>query len=408
METNSKYWENLRLEFPYLKKNTDGAYFDSAATSHKPQSVIRSVSDFYTNLNSNVHRSSHKNAEKTTVCFESSREIIQRFLGAKNKSEIVFTSGATESINLVASTFVKARLKKNDVILVSEIEHHSNILPWQELAKKEGFVVKKLPVNNDLTFDLERFCDILRREKVRFISVHHVSNISGAVQNIKKLIGEAQNLNIPVLVDGAQAGLHVKLNVASLGCDFYCLSGHKLLGPTGTGVLFIKDEHQKNMPPYKFGGSMVQVARSSGPKWAESPFKFEAGTPNIAGTIGFGEAVEFIQRVGLDKIMQRDSELCDYMQRGLSTISGLKLYGPEKRNMPIFSFNIKGVHHYDLDTLLSQKNIMVRSGELCSQGMMRYLNIDGCIRASLTFYNSFEEIDRFVGAIKECVLFLRK
>mgnify|MGYP001357882035 FL=1 len=189
METNSKYWENLRLEFPYLKKNTDGAYFDSAATSHKPQSVIRSVSDFYTNLNSNVHRSSHKNAEKTTVCFESSREIIQRFLGAKNKSEIVFTSGATESINLVASTFVKARLKKNDVILVSEIEHHSNILPWQELAKKEGFVVKKLPVNNDLTFDLERFCDILRREKVRFISVHHVSNISGAVQNIKKLIG---------------------------------------------------------------------------------------------------------------------------------------------------------------------------------------------------------------------------
>ena len=408
METSSKYWKNLRLEFPYLKKNADGVYFDSAATSHKPQAVIKSVSDFYTNLNSNVHRSSHKNAEKTTVCFESSREIMRKFLGAKNKNEIVFTSGATESINLVASTFVKTRLKKNDVILVSEIEHHSNILPWQELAKKEGLIIKRLPINSDLTFDLEQFHDILRREKVGFISVHHVSNISGAVQNIKKLIREARNLDIPVLVDGAQAGLHVKLNVATLGCDFYCLSGHKLLGPTGTGVLFIKDERQRDMPPYKFGGSMVQTASSSSPKWAESPFKFEAGTPNIAGTIGLREAVEFIQRVGLEKIIQRDSELCSYMQHGLSTIDGLKLYGPEKRSVPIFSFNIKGVHHYDLDTLLSQKNIMVRSGELCSQGTMKYLNIDGCTRASLAFYNSFEEIDRFVGAIKECVLFLKK
>ena len=394
--------------FPCLNRGEEKMiYFDNAATTQKPTVVIDSIADFYTNGYSNIHRSAHNLGFRATQRYENSRGVIRQFISARESDEIIFTSGATESINLVANSFGKNIVNKNDIILVSEIEHHSNMLPWQQLAKEKGAKVKKIPLNKDLTIDVDSMKKVLN-DSVKLVVVHHLSNVTGIMQDIKEIVGVFQELGVPVFVDGAQAPAHIRVDVKDLNCDFYCFSGHKAFGPTGTGVLFVKEEFVKKMSPYKMGGQMVSRASRISPEWAEPPLKFEAGTPNISGIIGLSAAIQFIEGVGMEKITVYEKRLTEYMLDELSQIPELVIYGGQKKAAPIFSFNVAGVHHSDISTLLSENNILVRSGHLCNQGLMNYLNIDGCVRVSLAFYNNLDEIDQFIVVLKKILSFLNK
>ena len=398
---------NSRDFFPYLQNcPSDAIYFDNAATTQKPISVIKKTYDFYAKKNGTVHRSVHELGSYATEQYEEVRLAIQQFISAQHSKEIVFTSGATESINLVASAYKKF-VGPNDVLLVSPVEHHSNLIPWQLLAKERGAIIKKIPLDQDMRVDLKGLKKILSR-RVKLISINHVSNVTGISQDIKALVKEARLFNVPVFVDGAQAAPHVKINVQDLGCDFYCFSGHKMLAPTGTGVLFIRGSFLDSMEPYKTGGQMVSSVGFNDSSWAEPPLKFEAGTPNISGIIGLGEALKFINALEIDSIMEHEKKLETFLGEELEKINGLTLYGGRYRAAPIFSFNVEGVHHYDLATMMSKKNIALRSGHLCNQGIMGLLGIEGCVRASLSFYNNNNEIEAFVRALKHVIKLLRK
>ncbi len=401
--------QNIRNSFPYFnaKKNADVIYFDNAATTHKPNIVIDTISQFYKESNSNIHRSNHNLSFSATEKYENCRNTIRDFIGAKSSSEIIFTSGATESINLVSQTYGDACIKENDVILVSNIEHHSNTIPWHMVAKKNKAIIQEIPVNRDLVIDEKKFQNLLNN-KVKLIALHHISNVSGIKQNIKQLTLLAKKFNIPVLIDGAQAPSHIDINVSELGCDFYCFSGHKIFGPTGTGVLFIASKHLEKLPPYKTGGQMVEIVNPKEFSWSKPPLKFEAGTPNIAGIIGLCEAIKFINKISLNKIHSIENSLMEYVFLKLNSIPGITLYGNNEKTAPIFAFNIDGIHHYDISTILSEENILIRSGHLCNQGLMNFLNIDGCLRASLSFYNSIEEVDIFIDRLKWAVKFLKR
>jgi len=400
--------KNMVSLFPFLNKDSaEMVYFDNAATTQKPTIVIDAIADFYTNGYSNIHRSAHSLGFAATQKYENGRSIVRRFISAKESDEIIFTSGATESINLAANSFGKNIVGKNDTILISEIEHHSNILPWQQLAQEKGATIKNIPLNKDLIIDIEAMKKELN-DSVKLVVIHHLSNVTGIMQNVKDVVDVFRELNIPVFVDGAQAPAHIKIDVSDLNCDFYCFSGHKSFGPTGTGVLFVKNKWVNKMSPYKMGGQMVSKASPISPEWSEPPLKFEAGTPNISGIIGLAAALQFIENVGFEKITLYEEKLKEYMLNELSKISELTIYGDKNQTAPIFSFNINGVHHSDLNTLLSENNILVRSGHLCNQGLMNYLCIDGCVRVSLAFYNSFDEIDKFIFALKKILSFLKK
>jgi len=398
--------KKIRDKFPFFKNN-QGIYFDNAATTQKPNVVIERIINFYKTENSNVHRSLHKTGVHNTEEFEKSREAIKDFIGAESSDEIVFTSGTTDSINIIASSFFKKTLKHGDEILISPIEHHSNILPWQNLIKETGAKIKTIPIKADLTYDYGEIQKLLKRRSVKLLVIHHVSNVTGITQNIKQLIDEATKSAVRVVVDGAQAVAHEKINVKKLGCDFYCFSGHKMFGPTGTGVLFGKKELLSQISPYKFGGGMVKNVGINKSTWLQSPYKFEAGTQNIAGVLGLGKAVEFIQELGIDLIKKIETEIMTCMVEELKTIPGIQIYGDEKRTIPIFSFNIKNIHHYDLTALLAENNVLTRSGHLCNQPLMSYLNIDGCVRVSLAFYNTPEEINCFILTLKKVISFLK-
>ena len=399
--------ENIATLFPFFEKRKKNIiYFDNAATTQKPNVVINSISDFYITSNSNIHRSSHHLGFTATEKYEAARSLIARFISAEKSSEIILTSGATEGINLAANSFGQKNLKKDDVILISEIEHHSNILPWQKLAKESGAVIQKIPLQPDLTIDLNKLKSLFNNS-VKLLVVHHVSNVTGVMQDVKMVVDEAQKFNIPVFVDGAQAPAHIKVDVKNLNCDFYCFSGHKVFGPTGTGVLYVKEKHLINMQPYKVGGQMVSKVSFSKPEWSEFPLKFEAGTPNIAGVIGLAAAIKFLQDIGLDNILDLEKKLIEYMCDKLQEIPGLTIYGSYNRAAPIFSFNVLGIHHSDLDTLFAENNILVRSGHLCNQGLMNYLNIDGCLRVSLAFYNTVKEVDEFILVLKKILSLLK-
>ena len=400
--------KNIKKLFPFFQKGQKGIiYFDNAATTQKPGVVIKSISDFYMAGNSNIHRSSHDLGLTATEKYEAARDLIARFISAEKSSEIILTSGATESINLVANSFGKKTLQKRDVILISEIEHHSNILPWQKLAKESGAVIQKIPLQKDLMIDFDKLCGLLNNS-VKLLVVHHVSNVTGIIQDVKRVTKEAHKFNIPVFVDGAQAPAHIKVDLKGLNCDFYCFSGHKVFGPTGTGVLYVKEKHLINMDPYKLGGQMVSKVSYSAPEWSEAPLKFEAGTPNIAGIIGLASAIKFLQDIGVNKILALEEKLNTYMYNRLCEIPGLTIYGSRNKAAPIFSFNVLGVHHSDLGTLLAENNILVRSGHLCNQGLMNYLNIGGCLRVSLAFYNTLEEINEFMLIFKKILLLLNR
>ena len=401
-------FKNSRNLFPCLiaEKNRKTIYFDNAATTHKPRVVIDKISDFYGSSNSNIHRSAHGMGASATEQYESVRSVVQDFLSAESAEEIVFTSGATDSINLVAHSFGKNFISAGDVILVSPIEHHSNLIPWQMLAKEKNAVIQEIPINQDLTVNLKKLKSLLN-SSVKLLPINHVSNVTGGVQNIKDVVGQAKLFNIPVFVDGAQAAAHINIDVVDLGCDFYCFSGHKVFGPTGTGVLFIKHDYLERLAPYRTGGQMVSKVSFDSSEWGAPPLKFEAGTPNIAGVIGLGEAIKFITTIGILNISKYEMELESYFYEGLKKVPNLSLYAGHKRAAPIFSFNVKGAHHYDIATLLSENNIFVRSGHLCNQTLMNYLGIEGCVRASLSFYNTQKEIDLFIDALKLVFKFLK-
>tara|TARA_B100000902_G_scaffold397767_1_gene462507 strand:- start:706 stop:1941 length:1236 start_codon:yes stop_codon:yes gene_type:complete len=399
----------IRACFPYFDshQNKNSIYFDSAATTHKPRVVIEEVVNYYQNDNSNIHRSMNPLASRATQKYELTRERVRGFIGAKKKTEIVFTSGTTEGINLIAQSYVKTIVKKNDIILISPLEHHSNLVPWQILAQQTGARLKFMSINDDLLINTEALKASLNKQ-VKFIATHHVSNVTGCEQNIKKISQLANTFQIPVLVDGAQAIAHSPVNVSELDCAFYCFSGHKIFGPTGTGVLFGKEKFLENCLPSKFGGGMVSSVEKLKSSWSDLPHKLEAGTPNIAGVIGLGEAISFVQKIGVSNILKHETTLTRKFKELITNINGITIYGDKNKIAPIFTFNVDGLHHYDIASILSEHNIYTRSGHLCSQTLMNHCKVPGAVRASMSIYNSDTEIEQFMLILKKVISFLRK
>jgi len=396
----------IRDHFPFISKYKDGdlIYFDNAATTHKPEAVLNSIANYYTKTNSNIHRSTHSLGSQATLEYELARKTIAKFIGAKSEKEVVFTSGATESINLVADSFVRHQVGEKDVILTTEVEHHSNFLPWQRLCEEKGCTLKTIPFDDNFKLDVSNLQ--LINSNVKFIAIHHVSNVTGCIQNLQELIEAAKKLNIPVLIDGAQAVSHLNINVSDLDCDFYCFSGHKLFGPTGTGVLYGKSEKMQALNPYRVGGGMVSLASLNKSIWEESPMHLESGTPNICGSIALASAVDYLLKIGLDNILKHEMILTEHTRSVLEKIPNIIFYRSSQSYIPIFSFNIQGLHHHDIASLLTENNIYVRSGHLCCQPLMSHLNIDGCLRISLSMYNTVEEINRFGKVLLKIVKFL--
>ena len=397
----------IRNDFPILKRKVNGyplVYFDNAATSQKPSKVIASITDYYENYNSNIHRGVHTVSQEATDAYENARKKIQKHFNAKYSEEIILTSGTTHSINLVANGFTSL-LNSNDEILISELEHHSNIVPWQMMCEKNGAKLKVIPLKDNGELDYESFLKKLsKRTKVVF--VNHVSNALGTINPIKKIISESHKQGAAVLIDGAQASSHLKADLQDLNVDFYTTSAHKLCGPTGIGMLYGKKEWLEKLPPYQGGGEMISEVTFEKTTYAELPNKFEAGTPNIVGAIGFGNALDYLNEVGFEKIESYETELLDYATARLKSIPNLKIYGEAKNKTSVISFNIGELHSYDLGTILDKYGIAVRTGQHCAQPVMDFFGISGTVRASFSFYNTKEEIDYFYESLKKAVAML--
>ncbi|MDB4595390.1 cysteine desulfurase [Flavobacteriaceae bacterium] len=397
----------IRNDFPILKRKVNGyplVYFDNAATSQKPSKVIASITDYYENYNSNIHRGVHTVSQEATDAYENARKKIQKHFNAKYSEEIILTSGTTHSINLVANGFTSL-LNSNDEILISELEHHSNIVPWQMMCEKNGAKLKVIPLKDNGELNYDSFLKKLsKRTKVVF--VNHVSNALGTINPIKKIISESHKHGAAVLIDGAQASSHLKADLQDLNVDFYTTSAHKLCGPTGIGMLYGKKEWLEKLPPYQGGGEMISEVTFEKTTYAELPNKFEAGTPNIVGAIGFGNALDYLNEVGFEKIESYETELLDYATARLKSIPNLKIYGEAKNKTSVISFNIGELHSYDLGTILDKYGIAVRTGQHCAQPVMDFFGISGTVRASFSFYNTKEEIDYFYESLKKAVAML--
>ena len=397
----------IRNDFPILKRKVNGCpfiYFDNAATSQKPSKVIASITDYYENYNSNIHRGVHTVSQEATDAYENARKKIQKHFNAKYSEEIILTSGTTHSINLVANGFTSL-LNSNDEILISELEHHSNIVPWQMMCEKNGAKLKVIPLKDNGELNYDSFLKKLsKRTKVVF--VNHVSNALGTINPIKKIISESHKHGAAVLIDGAQASSHLKADLQDLNVDFYTTSAHKLCGPTGIGMLYGKKEWLEKLPPYQGGGEMISEVTFEKTTYAELPNKFEAGTPNIVGAIGFGNALDYLNEVGFEKIESYETELLDYATARLKSIPNLKIYGEAKNKTSVISFNIGELHSYDLGTILDKYGIAVRTGQHCAQPVMDFFGISGTVRASFSFYNTKEEIDYFYESLKKAVAML--
>jgi cysteine desulfurase/selenocysteine lyase len=397
----------IRNDFPILKRKVNGCpfiYFDNAATSQKPSKVIASITDYYENYNSNIHRGVHTVSQEATDAYENARKKIQKHFNAKYSEEIILTSGTTHSINLVANGFTSL-LNGNDEILISELEHHSNIVPWQMMCEKNGAKLKVIPLKDNGELDYESFLKKLsKRTKVVF--VNHVSNALGTINPIKKIISESHKQGAAVLIDGAQASSHLKADLQDLNVDFYTTSAHKLCGPTGIGMLYGKKEWLEKLPPYQGGGEMISEVTFEKTTYAELPNKFEAGTPNIVGAIGFGNALDYLNEIGFEKIESYETELLDYATARLKSIPNLKIYGEAINKTSVISFNIGELHSYDLGTILDKYGIAVRTGQHCAQPVMDFFGISGTVRASFSFYNTKEEIDYFYESLKKAVAML--
>ena len=392
--------EKTREDFPILKREINGyplVYFDNAATSQTPQQVIDVIVDYYSNYNANIHRGVHALSQEATDKYEQARKKIQEHFNAKKTHEIIFTSGTTHGINLVANGFASL-LHKGDEIIVSALEHHSNIVPWQILAEKTGAVLKVIPMNQEGELIYPAFEELLS-EKTKLVFVNHVSNALGTVNPIKKIIDKAHQYDAAVLVDGAQAAPHIKADVQALDVDFYVVSAHKMCGPTGVGMLYGKEEWLTKLPPYQGGGEMIATVTFEKTTYADLPHKFEAGTPNICGGIAFGAALDYINTIGIEKIAAYEEELLHYATKKLLEIDGMEIYGVSKEKTAVISFNINGMHPYDIGTILDKLGIAVRTGHHCAQPIMDFYKIPGTVRASFSFYNTKEEIDVFIKAV---------
>jgi len=393
--------ERYRRDFPILETRMNGkplVYFDNAATTQKPRQVIDATSQFYLAQNANIHRGVYTLSEIATQVFEQARIKVQNFLNAAAAHEIIFVRGATEAINLAAQSYGGNYLKKSDEILISAMEHHSNIVPWQMIAEKTGAKLRVIPINDAGEIILEDYVNLLNK-KTKIVALAHVSNALGTVNPVKEMIRQAHAHGAIVLIDGAQAAPHLKVNVQDLDCDFYCLSGHKLYGPTGIGVLYGKTKLLDQMPPYQGGGDMISAVTFEKTVYNELPFKFEAGTPDIAGVIGLAEAVDYVSKIGLEKIEKYEKDLLKYAQEKLAQIRGLKLIGTAREKAAVVSFVMDCAHAHDVGTILDQDGIAIRAGHHCAMPVMERFQVPATARASFAFYNTRQEIDRLVESL---------
>ncbi|SNB95773.1 selenocysteine lyase, PLP-dependent [Flavobacterium psychrophilum] len=392
----------IRADFPILTQKVNGkplVYFDNGATSQKPKVVIDAIAAYYQEINANIHRGVHTLSQLATNAYEESRIKIQNHINAKFAHEVLFTSGTTFGINLVAHGFA-AVLKPNDEVMVSALEHHSNIVPWQMLCQKTGAKLVVIPMNENGELILSEY-DRLLSNKTKIVAVNHISNALGTINPIKYMINKAHEVGAAILIDGAQAVPHIKPNMQELDCDFYVFSGHKMCGPTGTGILYGKEAWLNKLPPYLGGGEMIKEVTFEKTTYSDLPHKFEAGTPNIAGGIVLGTAVDYMNSIGFENIQEQEKELLAYGTKKLLAIEGLKIFGTSKEKTSVISFNIDGIHPYDIGTIIDKLGIAVRTGHHCAQPIMNYFNIPGTIRASFSFYNTKEEIDIFVEAVRK-------
>lgn len=394
--------QKIRADFPLLSQQVNGkplVYFDNGATSQKPQIVIDAISKYYTEINANIHRGVHTLSQLATDAYEESRIKIQKHINAAFSHEVLFTSGTTQGINLVANGF-SSILKPGDEILVSALEHHSNIVPWQMLCEKTGAVLKVIPMNDSGELIQSEY-DRLLSEKTKIVTLNHISNALGTINPIREMIVKAKKFGAAVLIDGAQATPHLKPDVQDLDCDFYVFSGHKICGPTGTGILYGKEAWLNKLPPYQGGGEMIKEVTFEKTTYADLPHKFEAGTPNIAGGIVLGVAIDYLNDVGFDNIQKQEKALLEYATEKLLEIDGLRIFGTSAAKTSVVSFNIEGIHPYDIGTIIDKQGIAVRTGHHCAQPIMNYFKIPGTIRASFAFYNTKEEIDLMINAVKK-------
>lgn len=393
--------EKIRSDFPILDQEVFGkplVYFDNAATTQKPLPVIERISDYYKKENCNIHRGVHHLSQLATTAFEDAREHVKTFINAPAKEEIIFTKGTTESINLVASTFGRQKVGKDDEVLITGMEHHSNLVPWQMLCYEKKGSLKVLPFNDKGEVNLNEYRKLLSN-KTKLVALTHVSNALGTINPVKEMIRMAHEHGIPVLIDGAQALSHIKVDIADLDCDFYCFSGHKAYGPMGMGVLYAKSVFLEEMPPYQSGGEMVDRVGLYETTFNELPFKFEAGTPNVEAVLGMDTALSYIEEIGIENIIAYEEELLSYATKTLNHIDGLSIYGTSTTKTAVISFNLDDIHAYDAGTILDKLGIAVRTGHHCAQPVMTQFGIPGTIRASLAMYNTKEEIDRLAEGI---------
>ncbi|MCU7490681.1 MAG: cysteine desulfurase [Ignavibacteria bacterium] len=397
--------ERVRQDFPILQRLVNGkplVYLDNAATTQKPYSVIDTVRDYYTMINSNVHRGVHYLSEQATLAYEDARLKIKEFLNAISACEIVFTRGATEAINLVAWTYGRTHIKEGDEVIISAMEHHANIVPWQLLCEEKKARLRVIPITDDGELIMEEY-DKLLNEKTKFVSIVQISNSLGTVNPIREIIQKAHARNIPVLVDGAQGVAHVKVDVQELGCDFYVFSGHKLFGPTGIGILYGKAELLQDMPPYQTGGDMIRSVTFEKTIFNDIPNKFEAGTPNIAGAIGLGAAIDYMKYLKMDEVAKHEKELLKYATEKISEVDGVHLIGTAKNKASLISFIMDNVHPHDIGTILDSEGIAIRTGHHCCQPVMQRFCIPATARASFAFYNTKSEIDKLVYGIQKVI-----
>ena len=399
--------EKVREDFPILNRKVNGkplVYFDNAATSQTPQQVIDVIVDYYSNYNANIHRGVHSLSQEATDAYELARKKIQNHFNASKSHEIIFTSGTTDGINLVANGFASI-IKEGDEVIVSALEHHSNIVPWQMLCERTGATLKVIPMNQNGELELTRYDELLS-SNTKLVFVNHISNALGTINPIKRIIEKAHNVGAAVLVDGAQSCPHLKPDVQDLDVDFYVCSAHKICGPTGIGMLFGKEKWLNILPPYQGGGEMISEVTFEKTTYADLPHKFEAGTPNVCGGIAFGAALDYMNAIGFEAIASYEQELLEYATRELMAIDGMKIYGNSKHKTSVISFNVGNIHPYDIGTLLDKMGIAVRTGHHCAQPIMDYYQIPGTIRASFMFYNTKEEITIFINALKKCIMML--
>jgi len=394
--------EKLRQDFPILSQSVHGkplVYLDNAATSQKPAVVIETLDRYYREYNANIHRGVHILSERATAAYEGARHSVQRFINARSEKEVIFVRGTTEAINLMAYSYGRTRLKQDDEIIISEMEHHSNIVPWQLVCEQTGAQLKVIPINDDGELIMDEFQQLLDA-KTRIVAIPHISNALGTINPVGEIIDLAHAAGAVVLVDGAQAAPHMSVDVQELGCDFYAFSGHKLFAPTGTGILYGRQELLEEMPPYQGGGDMIKTVTFNKTTYNDLPYKFEAGTQHIAGVIGLGAAVEYIAGIGLQRIAAYEHALLNYATDAISTIKGLRIIGTAKHKASLISFILDDIHPHDLGTILDHDGIAIRTGHHCAMPVMQHFGIPATARASMVFYNTIGEIDTLVRGIE--------